>query len=339
MKTWSQFKAQLPIVESVIPMNRQYGFLGTAGDKAHELLSAAVAHVKKASASNKHFQMSDKTIGHYLDSKGGRHLADLMADKAPPELIQKALATSIGEFSKTYNPQLFESYSEVADEETIDMFALDEAKIVNHPRIYAHVHSDPKKKSNKYIVHAPDHAGLKLPFRNKDAAKNWTKKAGYKQYHDGDTSDAPLKRLHEAADQHVTPVYAKANSTAGRFAAAKRLEAQKKARAEYLAKKNGTPLPSAEPEKKEAPKATSTHTPTSGIYHANPAKRAEAHRALHKILAKPVKASEASEKIKPHFDDEKLHSDIHHFAKSAPDIDVRPMVKKRMEQLRKHRGF
>ena len=115
MKTWSQLKTQLPLVESVIPMNKQYGFVGTAGDQAHELLSKAVAHVKKANEGNKQFQMSDVTIGHFLDSKGGRHLADLMTSKAPPELIQRALKSSLSDFSKTYNPSLYESYADLQE--------------------------------------------------------------------------------------------------------------------------------------------------------------------------------------------------------------------------------
>jgi hypothetical protein len=262
MKTWSQFKTELPLVESVIPMNRQYGFLGTAGDQAHDLLSKAVAHVKKANEGNKEFQMSDQTISHFLDSKGGRHLADLMTSKAPPELIQRALKASLTDFSKTYNPSLYESYAD----------------------------------------------------------------------------------LHEN-DPHLTRTQAHAQSIEGRMAAAKRLAANKKAREEYLAKQRGEhkPEPKKEEPKKEPAKkpaaAQPTHQPSTGIYHANPAKRAEAHRHLRKIMDKPLKAHEASEKIKKHFDDERLHSDLHHFAKHNPDIDVRPLVKKRMEQLRKQRGF
>lgn len=253
MKTWSQFKTEMPVVESVIPMNRQHGFLGTAGQQAHELLSKAVAHVKTANQGNKDFQMSDQTISHFLDSKGGRHLADLMTSKAPPDMIQRALKTSITDFSKVYNPALFESFVDQGD-------------------------------------------------------------------------------LQEQ-DPHLTKVYAAAQSTEGRYAAAKRKEADAKARAEYLAKKNGTHT--AEPEKKEAPA-----TPTgSGIYHPNSAKRMESHRILRSVMNKPLKASEASAKIKDHISDTKLHSDIAHFAKSSPDTDMRPLIKKRMEQLRKQKGF
>ena len=262
MKTWNQFKSQLPIHEAVLPMNRQYGFVGTAGEKAGELLSKAVAHVKKANAGNEHFKMSDMTIGHFLDSKGGRHLADLMSDKAPPEVIQKSLKNSIGEFAKVYNPSLYESFVDVGSD------------------------------------------------------------------------------LHEN-DPHLSKTVAHAMSAAGKAAAAKRRAQDAEARKAYLAKKAGGDKPAAastehkpEPKKPEAVAHTGT-----GIYHANPAKRQEAHRALRKIMDKPLKAHEASEKIKKHFDDERLHGDIHHFAKAAPDTDVRPLVKKRMEQLRKQRGF
>jgi hypothetical protein len=253
MKAWSQFKSQLPVVESVIPTNKQYGFLGTAGDQAHDLLSKAVAHVRNANKDNKNFAMSDQTISHFLDSKGGRHLADLMTSKAPPDMIQRALKASIGEFAKVYNPSLYESYADIQE-----------------------------------------------------------------------------------SDPHLTRVQQHAQSTEGRFAAAKRREADRKAREAHLAKQRG------EPEKKEEPAKAPEAKPAptgSGIYHPNPAKRMEHHRALRKILDKPLKASEASDKIKKHFDDERLHGDIHHFAKSAPDVDVRPLVKKRMEQLRKQRGF
>ncbi|AMQ65953.1 hypothetical protein AAY80_014 [Stenotrophomonas phage vB_SmaS-DLP_6] len=261
MKTWNQFKSQLPIHEAVLPMNRQYGFVGTAGEKAGELLSKAVAHIKKANEGNEHFKMSDMTIGHFLDSKGGRHLADLMSDKAPHEVIQKSLKNSIGEFAKVYNPSLYESFADVG----------------------------------------------------------------------GD--------LHEN-DPHLTKTVAHAMSAAGKAAAAKRRAADKEARAAYLAKKEGGAAKPAAPEHKPEVKKPETSAPTgTGIYHPNPAKRQEAHTALRKIMNKPLKAHEASEKIKKHFDDERLHGDIHHFAKAAPDTDVRPLVKKRMEQLRKQRGF
>lgn len=262
MKTWSEFKPELfkHLGEAVIPMNRSYGFLGTAGEKAHELLPKAVQHVKKAAEGMQNFKLSDKVISHYLDSKGGRHLADLMSDGAPPEMIQKALKTSMAEFSKVYDPNLFEQN------------LLDDGSEITE------------------------------------------------------------------ADQHVTKMYAAATSTEGRYAAAKRKEADRKAREEYLkkqAEKSGHTAsePKSEP-KKEPEKPTGT-----GIYHPNSAKRMESHRAIRKMMEKPLKAKEASQKLKPHFDDERLHSDIGHFAKTAPDADMRPLVKKRMELLRKHKGY
>lgn len=261
MKTWSTFKRQ--INESVIPKNTKYGFVGTAGDQASGLLSGAVDHVKTAAQGMKSgFNMSDETIGHYLDSVGGRHLANLMASKAPPDAIKRSISRSLGEFSKTYNPQLYESWVDTGE----------------------------------------------------DLQEN---------------------------DPHMSSVYAKANSTEGRFAASSRRAADAKARAEYLRKKNGEPESEkkADLPKKTVTSSTPSHQATTGIYHANPAKRAEAHKALRQVLDKPLKAHEAGDKIKAHFDDDRVHSDIAHFAKSSPDIDVRPLVKKRMEQLRKQRGF
>jgi hypothetical protein len=259
MKTWSQFKTQLAVTEAVLPVNRQFGFLGTAKEKSHELLDKAVGHVKKAAAEHKHFKVDDKVISHYLDSKGGRHLADMMTDNVPDEQIHRALKNSLGEFSKTYNPALFESF---------------------------------------------------LDYGSDDLQEQ---------------------------DPHLTKVYAAAQSTEGRYAAAKRKEADRKAREAYLAKKAGHVEPEKKPEPKPSEKKDS-HT-SHGIYHANPAKRAESHRAVRKLLDKPLKAHEASEKLKPHMDDAKLHTDIAHFAKASPDTDMRPIVKKRMEQLRKQRGF
>lgn len=256
MKTWDQLKQNHleNIGEAVIPTNRQFGFLGSTKEKAHELLPKAVDHVKKAAESHKAFKLNDQALSHYLDSRGGRHLGDMMNDGVPEEQIHKFLKGHFKEFAKAYDPALFE-------QELIDV---------------------------------------------------------------GDN-------VIQESDPHLTKVYAAAQSTEGRFAAAKRKEADRKAREAYLKKKSGEPEKKEEP-KKEEPKGT-------GIYHPNTAKRMESHRHIRKLMSKPLKANDASSKLKPHLDDERLHSDIAHFAKTAPDADMRPLVKKRMEALRKQRGY
>lgn len=250
MKTWSQFKSQL-VAEAVIPKNHNYGFMGTAKDP-HKMLDQAIAHVKKAAKTVPHFKMSDETIGHYLDSVGGRHLADHMNYNSHPDEIHKSVSRSIKEFSKTYDPNMFESFN-------------DDGSVL--------AESDP----------------------------------------------------------HLSRVHASAMSTTGRAAAAKRQAADAKAREEYLAKKAGKttePKAVAAPVAKDAPKK-------HGILHTNPAKSMEHWSKVRKILDKPLPAKTASEKLAPHTDDNRLHADLNHFAKSSPDVDMRPLVKKHLERIRK----
>ena len=249
MKTWSQFKSQL-VSEAIIPKNHNYGFMGTAQDP-HKMLDQAVAHIKKAAKTVPHFKMSDETIGHYLDSVGGRHLADHMNYKSHPDVIHKAVSRSIKEFSKTYDPNMFESFN------------------------------------------------------------------------DGSV-------LAES-DPHLSAVYAAAMSTAGKAAAAKRLAAYAKAREEYLAKKAGKtnePKMMPTPVAKDAPKK-------HGILHTNQEKAMEHWSHVRKILDKPLPAKTASQKLGPHTDDNRLHADLNHFAKTSPDVDMRPLVKKHLERIRK----
>ncbi len=252
MKTWSQFKSQL-VSEAVIPKNHGYGFMGTAKDP-HKMLDQAVAHIKKAAKTVPHFKMSDETIGHYLDSVGGRHLADHMNYNSHPDEIHKSVSRSIKEFSKTYNPNMFESY-------------VDDGSVI--------VESDP----------------------------------------------------------HLSRVHAAAMSTAGRAAAAKRLAANAKAREEYLAKKAGK-SPTTEPKMMPTPKPAEEQK-KHGILHSNQAKAMEHWSKVRKILDKPLPAKTASEKLAPHTDDQRLHADLHHFAKANPDVDMRPLVKKHLERIRK----
>lgn len=248
MKTWVEFRSS-EVTEAVLPMNKGFGFVGTAGAKSHEMLDQAVKHVKKAAADHPHFKLTDQSISHFLDSAGGRHLADMMNYNTHPDQIHQSLSRNMKEFSKTYDPNMFESYADTGE----DL-----------------VESDP----------------------------------------------------------HMMDVYAKAFSTAGKAAAAKRKERDAKARAEYLAKKNGTTAAPEEPKQTEVIKK-------HGIMHANKAKASEHWKALRKILDKPLPAKTASGKLKDHTDDSRLHSDLDHFAKTNPDIDTRPLVKKHLERIRK----
>ena len=180
--------------EAVIPQNKNYGFLGTAGEQSHQLLSKAVSLIKKANEGNKAFPMSDAVISHFLDSRGGRHLAELMMDKADPEYIIKSLKKSISEFGKNYNPALF------------------------------------------------------------------------------------AESLEE--------------------------EEQKK----------------------------------TGIFSSHPHKKGKSIGHIRKLMNEPLKAHEAIHKLGDHANDEKLHSTIKHFASQDPHVDVRPVVRKRMREL-KVQGF
>jgi hypothetical protein len=266
MKTYRQLTATLPYVrESVIPKNSSYGFLGTAGEGAHELLDKAVKHVKDANKGNKNFQMSDVTIGHFLDSVHGRHLADMMVSKQPDDIIQRSVKAAVTHFSKTYNPQLFESFLDFGQG------TLNEADM--------HTRSD------------------------------------------------------------ISSVYAQASSAAGRAAAAKRRAADKAAREKHLAAQNPQKDEPKKEEPKKKPEAKVPHSDgTVGIHSSNPIKKDKAIGEIRKLDREKLHAHEASKKLMPHTDDSKLHKQIKSFADMAPDTDVRPVVRKRMKEL-KIRGF
>lgn len=70
------------------------------------------------------------------------------------------------------------------------------------------------------------------------------------------------------------------------------------------------------------------------IFSSNPVIRTKAAGHLKRLLREPLHAKHANEKIKKHADDPKLLADIHHFSKHAPESDVRPVLKKRMKELR-----
>ena len=74
------------------------------------------------------------------------------------------------------------------------------------------------------------------------------------------------------------------------------------------------------------------------IFSSNPVRKAKAVGHVRRLMREPLRAKEASEKLKKHVDDQKLHSDISHFAEKDPHVDVRPVVKQRLKQL-KVQGF
>lgn len=264
MKTFSQLKDSLPYVqESVIPKNANYGFLGTAGEKAHELLDKAVVHIKTANQGMKNFQMSDVTVGHFLDSRHGRHLADMMSSKQPEELIKRSLKASLTDFSKTYHPRLFESFL--------------------------------------------------------------------------DFGEGTLYEAEPGARSDISQVYARASSVEGRAKAAKRRAADLAAQQAIRDKDKPAALP---PIEKIVTKKTAVpHSDgTVGIHSTNPIKKDKAIGEIRKLDRDKLHAHEASKKLMAHTDDSKLHKQIKSFADMAPDTDVRPVVRKRMKELR-IRGF
>lgn len=339
-------KRKSELVEAVLPTNKQFGFLGTAGDKSHELVDKAVAHIRKANEGNKNFKMSDQTISHYLDSKGGRHLADLMMDGADDDQIHKALKNSIGEFAKMYNPSLYEDTftfelieaingmtNKAHAEKTRELRQKIEAhKAAMHKAIDAH--GDAVRELERHRMHDPKYVVAKQKQAAKDGPyyeQGRSRMPGPSSHgiHEG-VKKILGKRVIKENDPHLSRVHAAAMSTAGRAAAAKRAEADRKAREAYLAKKNGT-SPAAEPAKAAEPEKPKKQ----GILHSNAAKAREHWAAIHRVMSKPMPAKSASEKLKPHVDDHRLHSDLAHFEKHNPDIDVRPLVKKHLERIRK----
>ena len=70
------------------------------------------------------------------------------------------------------------------------------------------------------------------------------------------------------------------------------------------------------------------------IFSSNPTKQRTAAGHLKRLLREPLRAKDAHDKIKKHADDAKLLGDIRHFSTQAPEADVRPVLKKRMKELK-----
>lgn len=196
MLKFSELQQSL-ISETVIPKNSSGGFLGTAGNEAHRLLDHAVVLVKKATKGISALKFTDIVIGHFLDSRGGRNMAELMLDSQPDDTILRSLKNSIEAFVRSYNPTLFEEYMDGWDE------------------------------------------GL---------------------------------------DEEV-------------------------------------------------------ESGQGGIFSSNPVRKGKAVGHLRRMMREPLKAHEAHAKVKAHAHDDKLLNDIKHFAGKDPNVDVRPIVKKRMREL------
>lgn len=69
------------------------------------------------------------------------------------------------------------------------------------------------------------------------------------------------------------------------------------------------------------------------VFSANPAKRRQAFSRLHTAMKNPLPAKHAVDKVQKHMDDPKLMTDLHHFAKHEPDMDMRPLIKKHMMRV------
>jgi hypothetical protein len=206
MLHFSEFQKKT-IAETVIPRNTHGGFLGTAGNEAHTLLDHAVALIKKATKGIAALKFSDIVISHYLDSRGGRQLAELLLDKQPDDVVMTSIKKSIDSFVRSYNPGLFE--------ETYDGW------------------DDGMGDSDGQVIDEDD-------------------------------------------------------SSPG----------------------------------------------TGGIFSSNPVRHGRAVGHLRRLMRQPLKAHEAHEKVKPHAHDVRLLNDIKHFAGKDPHVDVRPLVKKRMRELK-----
>ena len=74
------------------------------------------------------------------------------------------------------------------------------------------------------------------------------------------------------------------------------------------------------------------------VFSSNPAKRRQSFSRLGHLLHAPLPAKHAVAKIKKHADDPRLMQDLAHFEKHAPEIDVRPILKKRIKELQKAHG-
>jgi hypothetical protein len=108
MQSFLDFQKKL-VAEAAIPKNTSGGFLMAAGNESHRLLDHAVSLIKKASVGIKELKFNDVVIGHFLDSRGGRHLGEMLKDKQPDDQIMPSLKQSIQAFVRAYNPQLFET--------------------------------------------------------------------------------------------------------------------------------------------------------------------------------------------------------------------------------------
>jgi hypothetical protein len=205
MQSFLDFQKKL-VLEAAIPKNHSGGFLAATGQESNTLLDHAVALIKKATTGVKELKFTDAVISHFLDSRGGRTLGEMLKDKQPDEQIMTSLKASIQAFTRAYNPTLFE--------DTMD---------------------------------------------------------------DGEEGNAVGEIEEEAPGQ-------------------------------------------------------------GGIFSTNPVRKGKAVGHLRRLMREPLKAGEAHDKIKPHAHDSRLLHDVKHFAGKDPHADVRPILKKRMREL-KVEGF
>lgn len=95
--------------EAVILKNTQAGFLGTARNQSHQILDQAVKLVKKAGEGHKHVEITDVTVSHFLDTRAGRHIAEMILTKQPQDQILVAIKKHLDAFARAYQPMAFES--------------------------------------------------------------------------------------------------------------------------------------------------------------------------------------------------------------------------------------
>jgi len=97
------------VEEAVKLSNSSAGFSKTIKNKSD--LQKAVNILKKAGLKD------DTTIGHFLDSTRGRHLADMMNSKSIEDSdIAKVMSKEVKDFMKRYNPKNFQEEAETLDE-------------------------------------------------------------------------------------------------------------------------------------------------------------------------------------------------------------------------------
>lgn len=104
MKTFQDIQT-----EAVILKNTQMGFLGTAKNQSHQLLDKAVKLVKKAGEGHKHLEITDVTVSHFLDTRAGRHIAEMLLTKQDEATVIASIKKHLDAFSRAYQPQAFES--------------------------------------------------------------------------------------------------------------------------------------------------------------------------------------------------------------------------------------